>query len=62
MNIIYFDILVIGTSLNAFVGRTVQLVSSRQGKMGHMQTILSRIGNFRIVFAVILIVAELLVM
>ncbi|CAF0761053.1 unnamed protein product [Adineta steineri] len=56
------EVIVTGTGEHSFMGVTVKLVHSAQNDMGHLQLILSKIGNFCIVGIVIFIVAEILVM
>ena len=55
-------VLVIGTGLNTFFGRAAKLVGGAGDQIGHLQTILAKIGNFCIIGIVIFIVAEILVM
>jgi H+-transporting ATPase len=54
--------LVIGTGLNTFFGRAAKLVGSANDEIGHLQTILAKIGNFCIVAIGIFIIAEIFVM
>ncbi|CAF4652518.1 unnamed protein product [Rotaria socialis] len=56
------EAIVIGTGLNTFFGRAAKLVGSASDEIGHLQTILAKIGNFCIIGIVIFLVAEILVM
>ena len=53
---------VIGTGVNTFFGRAAKLVGSANDEIGHLQTILAKIGNFCIVAIGIFIIAEIFVM
>ena len=59
---IYSYSLVIGTGLNTFFGRAAKLVGSAHDEIGHLQTILAKIGNFCIIAIGIFIIAEIFVM
>ncbi|CAF1954569.1 unnamed protein product [Rotaria magnacalcarata] len=56
------EAIVIGTGLNTFFGRAAKLVGNSSDEIGHLQTILAKIGNFCIIGIAIFIVAEILVM
>jgi H+-transporting ATPase len=53
---------VIGTGLNTFFGRAAKLVGNAHDEIGHLQTILAKIGNFCIITIGIFIIAEIFVM
>ena len=52
----------IGTGLNTFFGRAAKLVGNADDEIGHLQTILAKIGNFCIIGIAIFIIAEIIVM
>jgi hypothetical protein len=52
---------VIATGLQTFTSKIIKLIGNIDG-MGHLQFVLTHIGNFRAVIIFILIVAEILVM
>ncbi|CAF1134558.1 unnamed protein product [Didymodactylos carnosus] len=56
------EAIVIGTGTNTFFGRAAKLVGGAHDEIGHLQTILAKIGNFCICGIAIFIVAEILVM
>ncbi|CAF1066729.1 unnamed protein product [Adineta ricciae] len=56
------EAVVIGTGVNTFFGRAAKLVGSANDEVGHLQTILAKIGNFCIVAIGIFIIAEIFVM
>ncbi|CAF1421004.1 unnamed protein product [Rotaria magnacalcarata] len=56
------EAIVIGTGLNTFFGRAAKLVGNSSDEIGHLQTILAKIGNFCIIGIAMFIVAEILVM
>lgn len=56
------EAIVIGTGPNTFFGRAAKLVGSANDEIGHLQTILAKIGNFCIAAIAIFIIAEILVM
>ncbi|CAF3927872.1 unnamed protein product [Rotaria sp. Silwood2] len=56
------EAIVIGTGLNTFFGRAAKLVGGAHDEVGHLQTILAKIGNFCIIGITIFIIAEILVM
>ncbi|CDH48622.1 plasma-membrane proton-e [Lichtheimia corymbifera JMRC:FSU:9682] len=56
------EAVVIGTGLNTFFGRAAKLVGEAGDDMGHLQTILARIGNFCLCSIGIFLVVEILVM
>ncbi|KAI7872042.1 hypothetical protein BDF14DRAFT_1755639 [Spinellus fusiger] len=53
---------VIGTGVNTFFGRAAKLVGDTSNDIGHLQSILAKIGNFCLVSIGIFMVAEVLVM
>ena len=53
---------VIGTGLNTFFGRAAKLVGNAHDEIGHLQTILAKIGNFCMIAIGIFIIAEIFVM
>ncbi|KAJ2957487.1 hypothetical protein NQZ79_g6789 [Umbelopsis isabellina] len=55
------EAVVIGTGLNTFFGRAAKLVGDAGDEMGHLQTILAKIGNFCICTILIFLVLEILV-
>ncbi|ORZ01232.1 E1-E2 ATPase-domain-containing protein [Syncephalastrum racemosum] len=56
------EAIVIGTGLNTFFGRAAKLVGDAGDDIGHLQTILAKIGNFCLVSIGIFVVIEILVM
>lgn len=56
------EAVVIGTGINTFFGRAVKLVSDAGDDVGHLQSILAKIGNFCLCSICIFLVAEILVM
>jgi H+-transporting ATPase len=56
------EAVVIGTGLNTFFGRAVKLVGDAGDDIGHLQSILAKIGNFCLCSIGIFLVAEILVM
>ncbi|KAJ1978783.1 hypothetical protein H4R34_003070 [Dimargaris verticillata] len=56
------EAVVIGTGLNTFFGRAAKLVQSAGDDIGHLQTVLAKIGNFCICSIAIFLVAEIFVM
>ncbi|CAF0934383.1 unnamed protein product [Adineta steineri] len=56
------EAVVIGTGLNTFFGRAAKLVGGAHDEIGHLQTILAKIGNFCIIAIAIFIIAEIFVM
>ncbi|CDH48314.1 plasma-membrane proton-e [Lichtheimia corymbifera JMRC:FSU:9682] len=56
------EAIVIGTGLNTFFGRAAKLVGDAGDDIGHLQTILAKIGNFCLVSIGIFVVVEILVM
>jgi len=53
---------VIVSGLNTFFERAAKLVASAHDEVGHLQTILAKIGNFCIIAIGIFIIAEIFVM
>ncbi|CEJ04832.1 Putative Plasma membrane (H) ATPase [Rhizopus microsporus] len=56
------EAIVIGTGTNTFFGRAAKLVGDANDDVGHLQTILAKIGNFCLVTITLFIVLEILVM
>ncbi|CAO0789747.1 unnamed protein product [Mucor circinelloides] len=56
------EAIVIGTGLNTFFGRAAKLVGDAGDDVGHLQSILAKIGNFCLCSIGIFLVAEILVM
>ncbi|KAI8640035.1 plasma membrane H+-transporting ATPase [Parasitella parasitica] len=56
------EAIVIGTGTNTFFGRAAKLVGDAGDDVGHLQTILAKIGNFCLCTISIFIVLEILVM
>ncbi|KAL0145746.1 plasma-membrane proton-e [Mucor lusitanicus] len=56
------EAVVIGTGLNTFFGRAAKLVGDAGDDVGHLQSILAKIGNFCLCSIGIFLVAEILVM
>ncbi|KAJ1654732.1 hypothetical protein IWQ61_005389 [Dispira simplex] len=56
------EAVVIGTGTNTFFGRAAKLVQSAGEDVGHLQTVLAKIGNFCIISIAIFLVAEIFVM
>ncbi|KAJ1922942.1 ATPase 4, plasma membrane-type [Tieghemiomyces parasiticus] len=56
------EAVVIGTGSNTFFGRAASLVQSAGDDIGHLQTVLAKIGNFCIISIAIFLVAEIFVM
>ncbi|KAG0168157.1 plasma membrane H+-ATPase [Apophysomyces sp. BC1034] len=56
------EAIVIGTGANTFFGRAAKLVGEAGDDVGHLQTILAKIGNFCLCSIGIFIVLEILVM
>jgi H+-transporting ATPase len=56
------EAVVIGTGLNTFFGRAAKLVGDAGDDVGHLQSILAKIGNFCLCSIGIFVVAEILVM
>ncbi|CAF1439606.1 unnamed protein product, partial [Didymodactylos carnosus] len=56
------EALVIGTGLNTFFGRAAKLVGGAHNEIGHLQTVLKKIGNFCICSIAIFVVTEIFVM
>ncbi|KAI8968251.1 E1-E2 ATPase-domain-containing protein [Mycotypha africana] len=56
------EAVVIGTGVNTFFGRAAKLVGDAGDDIGHLQTILGKIGNFCLVSIGIFLVVEILVM
>lgn len=56
------EAVVIGTGSNTFFGRAAKLVQLAGDDVGHLQTVLARIGQFCIVTIFIFMLAEILVM
>jgi H+-transporting ATPase len=56
------EAVVIGTGINTFFGRAVKLVGDAGDDVGHLQSILAKIGNFCLCSIGIFLVAEILVM
>ncbi|KAF9115211.1 plasma membrane H+-ATPase [Mortierella sp. AM989] len=56
------EAVVIGTGANTFFGRAAKLVQMAGDDVGHLQTVLARIGQFCIVSILIFMVVEVLVM
>ncbi|KAF9433877.1 plasma membrane H+-ATPase [Entomortierella beljakovae] len=56
------EAVVIGTGSNTFFGRAAKLVQLAGDDVGHLQTVLARIGQFCIVSIFIFMLAEILVM
>lgn len=56
------EAVVIGTGLNTFFGRAAKLVGDAGEDVGHLQSILTKIGNFCLVSIGIFVVIEILVM
>jgi H+-transporting ATPase len=56
------EAVVIGTGLNTFFGRAAKLVGDAGDDVGHLQSILTKIGNFCLVSIGIFVVVEILVM
>lgn len=56
------EAVVTGTGLNTFFGRAAKLVGDAGDEMGHLQSILAKIGNFCLVSIGIFLVVEILVM
>lgn len=56
------EAVVIGTGSNTFFGRAAKLVGEAGDDIGHLQTILAKIGNFCLCSIGIFVVAEILVM
>ena len=59
---IHCDHLVIGTGQNTFFGRAAKLVGDAHDEIGHLQTILAKIGDFCIIAIGIFLIAEIIVM
>ena len=56
------DSLVIGTGQNTFFGRAAKLSGDAHDEIGHLQTILAKIGNFCIIAIGLFLIAEVIVM
>lgn len=56
------EAVVIGTGLNTFFGRAAKLVGEANEDIGHLQSILAKIGNFCLCSIGIFLVVEILVM
>ncbi|KAG0741849.1 hypothetical protein G6F62_007343 [Rhizopus arrhizus] len=56
------EAIVIGTGTNTFFGRAAKLVGDANDDVGHLQTILAKIGNFCLVTITLFIILEILVM
>ncbi|KAF9169082.1 plasma membrane H+-ATPase [Mortierella sp. AD011] len=56
------EAVVIGTGINTFFGRAAKLVQMAGDDVGHLQTVLARIGQFCIVSILIFLIVEILVM
>ncbi|KAI8985261.1 E1-E2 ATPase-domain-containing protein [Pilobolus umbonatus] len=56
------EAIVIGTGTNTFFGRAAKLVGDANDDVGHLQTILAKIGNFCLCVISLFIVLEILVM
>ncbi|KAG2233702.1 hypothetical protein INT48_009446 [Thamnidium elegans] len=56
------EAVVIGTGLNTFFGRAAKLVGDAGDDVGHLQSILAKIGNFCLCSIGLFLVAEILVM
>ena len=56
------EAIVIGTGVNTFFGRAAKLVGDAGDDVGHLQTILAKIGNFCLISIGIFVVIEILVM
>ncbi|KAJ1994300.1 hypothetical protein H4R33_000337 [Dimargaris cristalligena] len=56
------EAVVIGTGTNTFFGRAAKLVQSAGDDIGHLQTVLAKIGNFCICSIAVFLVAEIFVM
>ncbi|KAF7722255.1 plasma membrane H+-ATPase [Apophysomyces ossiformis] len=56
------EAIIIGTGVNTFFGRAAKLVGEAGDDVGHLQTILAKIGNFCLCSIGIFIVLEILVM
>ncbi|CAO3634728.1 unnamed protein product [Mucor hiemalis] len=56
------EAIVIGTGTNTFFGRAAKLVGDAGDDVGHLQTILAKIGNFCLCTISIFVVVEILVM
>lgn len=54
--------LVIGTGVNTFFGRAAKLVGNAHDEIGHLQTILAKIGHFCIIAIGLFLIAEIMVM
>ncbi|KAI8087624.1 uncharacterized protein B0P05DRAFT_531697, partial [Gilbertella persicaria] len=56
------EAIVIGTGTNTFFGRAAKLVGDASDDVGHLQTILAKIGNFCLCTITLFVVIEILVM
>jgi H+-transporting ATPase len=56
------EAIVIGTGTNTFFGRAAKLVGEAGDDVGHLQTILAKIGNFCLCTITLFVVIEILVM